>query len=253
MRRPRIIPILLLRKGGLVKSVRFKDLVYIGDPINAVKIFNDLKVDEIVLLDIDAGKENRSIPLDLVREIGEEANMPFSVGGGIGDVDTIKELVQAGAERVILNSHAIKNFDFVKEVSSRFGSSTTVVCIDYKRNLLGRKQVFINGGSQKTDMNPLQAASLAELSGAGEVIIQCIDKDGTMAGFDFETIEQINRTLTIPVVALGGAGKIGDFENLYKRSPVNAFAAGSFFVFQGKHRGVLIQYPSPSSYNFNQE
>ncbi len=250
MRRPRIIPILLLSKGGLVKSRRFKDYVYIGDPINAVRIFNDLRVDEIVLLDIDAGKENRSISLDLIHEIGEEANMPFSVGGGIRDVETIKNIIQAGAERVILNSHAIKDFGIVKESSSRFGSSTIVVCIDYKKTLLGKKQVFVDGGSRKTGLTPLEAALLAESHGAGEVIIQSIDSDGTMAGFDRDTIEQINRTLTIPVVALGGAGNSGDFESLYQITPVNAIAAGSFFVFQGKHRGVLIRYPAPSSYNF---
>jgi cyclase len=250
MKRPRIIPVLLLHKGGLVKSVKFKDHVYIGDPINAVRIYNDLNVDEIALLDIDAAKENRSISVDLIREIGEEANMPFSVGGGIGDVDTIKHIIQAGAERVILNTHAVNNVSFIQEASDAFGASTIVVCIDYKKSFFGGNQVYIKGAAQKTGMQPIEAAKLAEANGAGEVILQSVDRDGTMAGFDLETIEQVNRELTIPVVALGGAGQLSDFENLYKTTGINGIAGGSFFVFQGKHRGVLIRYPPIKSYTF---
>jgi len=250
MKRPRIIPVLLLHKGGLVKSVKFKDHVYVGDPINAVKIYNDLNVDEIALLDIDAAKENRSISVDLIREIGEEANMPFSVGGGIGDVETIKQCIQAGAERVILNTHALNNLQFVKEASDAFGASTIVVCIDYKKSFFGKDQVYIKGATQKTGMDPADAAKLVEAHGAGEVILQSVDRDGTMKGFDLDTVERVNRTLTIPVVALGGAGEMSDFENLYKTTSINGIAAGSFFVFQGKHRGVLIRYPPIKSYNF---
>ena len=134
MYRPRIIPVLLLHKNGLVKTVNFGKSTYIGDPINAVKIFNDLKVDELVLLDIDATKENRSISIDLIKEIGEEANMPFSVGGGIKDIETIKKITSAGAERVILSSYALENIDFIKQAAENFGSSTICVCIDYKKN-----------------------------------------------------------------------------------------------------------------------
>lgn len=250
MKRPRIIPVLLLHKGGLVKSVKFKDHIYIGDPINAVRIYNDLMVDEIILLDIDASEENRSISVDLVKEIGEEANMPFSVGGGISTINQIKQIIQVGAERVIMNTHALNNMNFIKDASDAFGSSTIVVCIDYKKNFFGKNQVYIKGGSQKTAMEPFEAATLAQDHGAGEVILQSMDRDGSMAGFDVETIENINRSLTIPVVGLGGAGQIRDFENLYKRTCINAMAAGSFFVFQGKHRGVLIRYPPIKSYNF---
>ena len=250
MKRPRIIPVLLLRKGGLVKSIKFKDHIYIGDPINAVRVFNDLGVDEIALLDIDATKENRSIPIELIKEIGEEANMPFSVGGGIRDLNTIKEIIQAGAERVILNSYAVTQPRFITEASDAFGGSTIVVCIDYKKNFFGKNEVYVRGGSQKAGTNLLDTARLAELHGAGEVILQSIDKDGTMKGFDLESIYLVNRSLTIPVVGLGGGGSISDFEKLYKKAPVNGIASGSFFVFQGKHRGVLIRYPAIDQYDF---
>jgi cyclase len=223
----------------------------VGDPINAVRIYNDLRVDEIALLDIDASKENRSISIDLIKEIGEEANMPFSVGGGIRDTDTIKRIIQAGAERVILNTNALNDPQFIQESSDAFGASTIVVCVDYKKTFFGKNLVYTRGGSQKTTLGPLEAAILAESNGAGEVILQSIDKDGTMSGFDIETIEAVNTSLSIPVVALGGAGQISDFENLYRQTSINGIAAGSFFVFQGKHRGVLIRYPPISHYNFN--
>lgn len=241
---------MLLHKGGLVKTIQFKSHIYVGDPINAVRIYNDLRVDEIALLDIDASKENRTIPIDLIKEIGEEANMPFSVGGGIRDIDTIKQIIQAGAERVILNTNALKDPQFIKEASDAFGASTIVVCVDYKKNFFGKTLVYSRGGSQKTALGPLETALLAESHGAGEVILQSIDRDGTMSGFDIETIESVNAALTIPVVALGGAGQISDFEDLYRRTSINGIAAGSFFVFQGKQRGVLIRYPAVKDYNF---
>lgn len=250
MKRPRIIPVLLINSSGVVKSIKFKDFTYIGDPINAVRIFNDLKVDELVLLDIDASKENRSISIDLVREIGEEANMPFSVGGGINSLETIRALTKAGAEKVILNTAALNNPNFIREAAENFGSSTISVAIDYRKKLFRGNVATTLNGTKKTDFSPLAAALLAQENGAGEVILQSIDRDGTMDGFDIETIQKVNEAVTIPVVALGGAGSQQDFENLYKQVAVNAIAAGSCFVFQGKLRGVLIQYPTINSYNF---
>lgn len=253
MKRPRIIPVLLLQNGGLVKSIGFRDHIYIGDPINAVRIYNDLRVDEIILLDIDASLEDRTLSIDLVREVGEEANMPFSVGGGIDSVEKIRGLIQAGAERVILNSFAITHPDLIKRASEEFGSSTISVCIDYKRGFFGSTRVYIKGGTKKTALEPMQAAELAELNGAGEVILQSIDRDGTMSGYDIEMIRTINRRLTIPVVGLGGAGKQSDVEVLFRETKLNAAAAGSLFVFQGNNRGVLIRYPPIASYNFDSE
>lgn len=252
MKRPRIIPVLLLNSSGIVKTINFKNPTYIGDPINAVRIFNDLQVDELVLLDIDATKENRSISIELVKEIGEEANMPFSVGGGIMDIETIQKVIQSGAERVVLGSAAFKNPSFIQEAANNFGSSTISVCIDYKKNLFGKEVVMIENGKTKTQYSPIEAAKMAAKNGAGEVILQSIDKDGTMSGFDVKTLQTINETITIPLVALGGAGTVQDFENIFKQTPTNALAAGSFFVFQGKLRGVLIQYPPINKYKFTE-
>lgn len=250
MKRPRIIPVLLLQNGGIVKTTQFKKPIYIGDPINAVRIFNDLKVDELILLDIDATNENRTISIDLVKEIGEEANMPFSIGGGIKDISTIQQIIQAGAERVVLNTVAFENPDFVRQAVATFGSSTISVCIDYKKNLLGKQQVYCKNGNKKTHLTPLEAAKMVQELGAGEVVLQSIDRDGTMNGFDLTTLQSVNQQLTIPLVALGGAGTTEDVSKLYQQVPINGIACGSLFVFQGEMRGVLIQYPSIGQYGF---
>jgi len=250
MKRPRVIPVLLLQKDGLVKSVRFKNHNYIGDPINAVRIFNDLGVDELILLDIDASKEGRSISTELVREIGEEANMPFSVGGGIDTIARIREIVMAGAERVILNSSALKNPEIIREASSAFGTSTIVVCIDYKKNFFGKPKLYSHSGIRFTNIGPVEAAKMAESYGAGEVVLQSVDNDGRMSGFDTETIDLVNRSITVPLVALGGAGKVSDFTELFHATGINGIAAGSFFVYQGDTKGVLIRYPQIHSYCF---
>ena len=250
MFRPRVIPVLLLHNKGLVKTVNFDKSTYIGDPMNAVKIFNDLKVDEIVLLDIDATKENRSISIDLVKEIGEEANMPFSVGGGVKDLETIQKLTSAGAERVVLSSFAIENPDFVKEAADYFGASTICVCINYKKNIWGKLNVYTRSGKRNIRKEVETVAVEMQNAGVGEVIIQSIDKDGTMLGYDLEVIKRISNAVSIPVIALGGAGSITDIEKGYKYAYANGLAAGSFFVFKGQHRGVLIQYPAIEEYNF---
>ena len=165
MFRPRVIPILLLKGQGLVKSVNFKNYRYIGDPINAVKIFNDLKADELVFLDILASKEKRTVSLDFVRNVGDEANMPFAVGGGIRTIQNIKEIINAGAEKVIINTYAIENPDFIKEASDIFGSSTIVVSIDVKKKLLGKQQVYSLGGRKASSLNPISFAKLMEKKG----------------------------------------------------------------------------------------
>jgi len=252
MYRPRVIPVLLLHNNGLVKTINFSNNHYIGDPINAVKIFNDLKVDEIVLLDIEATKANRTISIDLVREIGEEANMPFSVGGGIKDVNTIKELTKAGAERVILSSYAIENPSFVAEAAANFGASTICVCLDYKKKWGRKYNVYTNSGKKNSKKDLLSLALKMQKLGAGEIIVQSIDRDGIMKGYDIDFIKKISSHLTIPVVALGGVGSISDIEDGYKLGHANGLAAGSFFVFKGKHRGVLIQYPEIKNYNFKE-
>lgn len=251
MYRPRIIPVLLLKGNILVKSICFKKYNYIGDPINAVKIFNDLKADELVFLDIEATKGNRLISLDFVKEIGEEANMPFGVGGGIKTLDDIQKIISAGAEKVIICSHAAENPDFIRQASDTFGSSTIVVCIDVKKKLFGGVQTWTQSGSKSSGFSPVDFAKLMEEKGAGEIIIQSIEKDGMMEGYDLELIRQISEAVTIPVTALGGAGTLNDLALARNEGKANGLAAGSLFIYQSKKRGVLINYPEKSEVQFN--
>ncbi len=242
--RPRVIPTLLLKDRGLVKSVKFRDHKYIGDPINAVKIFNDLKADELIFLDIMATKENRTISLDFVRQVGDEANMPFAVGGGIRTNKQIKEIINAGAEKVVINSYAIQNPNFIKLASDEFGSSTIVVSIDVKKNFWGKKVVFGSAGSKSTGLQPIEWAKKMEEKGAGEIIINSIEHDGLMTGYDLSLINEIAEAVDIPVVALGGAGNTKDFKLAVSNGYVSAVAAGSLFVFHGPRKAVLINYPN---------
>jgi cyclase len=251
MFRPRIIPVLLLKNSALVKSIQFKDHKYIGDPINAVRILNLLKADEIMFLDIEASKNNRLISLDFVKNVGEEAYMPFAVGGGIKSIKGIKDIINAGAEKVVINTHAAQNPDFVKKASEIFGSSTIVVCIDVKKKLFRGQRTWILGGSRSTAFSPVEFAKIMEENGAGELIIQSIEKDGTMEGYDIELVKSVSTSVNIPVVALGGAGKKEDLIETYQKGYANALAAGSLFVYQSKKRGVLINYPDKNEVIFN--
>lgn len=243
MFRPRVIPILLLKGLGLVKSVQFKDYRYIGDPINAVKIFNDLKADELVFLDIMASKERRSISLDFVRNVGDEANMPFAVGGGIKSIKEIKEIINAGAEKVIINSYAVENPNFIQLAADEFGSSTIVVSLDVKKKFLGKQQLYTIGGTKATGINPIKFAVEMQEQGAGEIIVNSIEKDGSMQGFDLDLIEKVSKAVDIPVVAAGGAGQLSDFTKAVQHY-ASAVSAGSMFVYHGARRAVLINYPN---------
>jgi cyclase len=243
MYRPRVIPALLLKGNELVKTVQFSKPNYIGDPINAVHLFNSMKADELVFLDINATKENRNVDLELIRHVGEEADMPFAVGGGIKSLEDIQLLIAAGAEKVILGTIAGERPEFVREASDRFGSSTIAVCIDVKRTLLGKLKVWIKNGKESIPYNPIAFAQLMEEMGAGELIVQSIDRDGTMKGYDIPLIESISSAVHIPIVALGGAGSIQDLKLAAESCPINGLAAGSLFVYQGSKKGVLINYP----------
>lgn len=243
MYRPRIIPVLLLKNKGLVKTIKFKNERYIGDPINAVKIFNDLHADELVFLDILASKENRTISVDFIKKVGEEANMPFSVGGGINSISQIKNILAAGAEKVILNTVLGENPAFAKIASKQFGSSTIAACIDVKKNLLGKEKVFIFSGSKVLKYNPVEYAKLLEENGVGEIIIQSMEHDGMMNGYNIELIYKISSEVTVPVVALGGASSIYDMKTVIKNTYCSAVAAGSMFVYHGPRKAVLINMP----------
>jgi imidazole glycerol-phosphate synthase subunit HisF len=244
MFRPRVIPVLLLKGQGLVKSIHFKNHRYIGDPINAVRIFNDLKADELVFLDILATKEKRIVSLDFVKNIGEEANMPFAVGGGIRSLAHIRDILHAGAEKVVINTEAVLNPGFIKQASNAFGTSTISVCIDVKKKLLGTEQCWIIAGSKSTGKSPVEFAKEMEQLGAGELIIQSIEYDGNMRGYDISLIKKISEAVTIPVVALGGAGSTNDFKKATADGYASAVAAGSMFVYHGPRNAILINYPT---------
>jgi cyclase len=243
MFRPRVIPVLLLKNKGLVKSTWFKDHRYIGDPINAVKIFNDLKADELVFLDILASKEGRVISLDFVRKVGEEANMPFAVGGGIASIGQIRSIISAGAEKVVINTQA-HNMRFIREAADTFGSSTIVVCLDVKKKFMGKTQTYIMSGEKPTGHDPVSFARIMQEHGVGELIVQSVEKDGTMQGYDINLIKSVAKAVTIPVVALGGAGNLANMKQAYSEAFASGLGAGSMFVYHGARKGILVNYPS---------
>ena len=243
MLRTRVIPCLLLRNLGLAKTVRFKDPKYVGDPINAIRIFNEKEVDELIVLDILASREGRRPPLKTVAEIASECFMPVCYGGGIRSVDDMAELFSIGIEKVSINSTAVTDPGLVRDAAERFGSQSVVVSIDVKKNFFGKYRVCAMGGQNVTDFDPVTFATRMEEMGAGEILLNSIDRDGTMAGYDTELIRRVSAAVSIPVIACGGAGKVSDFVDAVKKGGASAVAAGSMFVFHGKHRAVLISYP----------
>jgi cyclase len=246
MKIKRIIPCLLLRNNGLVKTVKFRESTYIGDPINTVKIFNEKEVDEIFFLDIDATRLKKEPPYELIRNIASECFMPFAYGGGIHSLQQIERIIKSGSEKVIINSSAYLDKDFLREAVRQFGSSTIAVSIDVKKEFLKGNVIYIKGGTQSTGKNPVEYAKRIEEAGAGEILINSIDRDGMMEGYDLELIKSVTGSVRIPIIACGGAGSLKDFSLAVKQGGASAVAAGSFFVFHGKRRAVLITYPSYS-------
>lgn len=246
MKIKRIIPCLLLRNNGLVKTVKFKESTYIGDPINTVKIFNEKEVDEIFFLDIDATRLKKEPPYDLIQNIASECFMPFAYGGGIHSLLQIERIIKSGAEKIIINTQAFLGKNFLKEAVQQFGSSTIAVSIDVKKEFLKGNIVYVKGGTQSTGLNPVDYAREIENAGAGEILINSIDRDGVMEGYDIELIKSISGSIKIPIIACGGAGRLNDFSQAVKQGGASAAAAGSFFIFHGKRRAVLITYPSYS-------
>lgn len=247
--RPRIIPCLLLKGDGLVKTIKFKNEKYIGDPINAIRIFNEKKADELIFLDIDATKEKRLPSIDLISKISDECFMPFSVGGGIRKIEQIKDIIKTGAEKVIINSYAVENPDFITHAANYFGSQSIVVSIDVKKSFMGGYNVFTSSGQKNTGIKPVEHARMMEAKGAGEIFLNSIDKDGTMEGYDIKLLKEVSQAVNIPVIACGGAGNVKDFERAVYEAGVSAVSAGSYFVFYGKHRAVLINFPKKEEIN----
>ena len=243
MFRPRVIPVLLLKNKGLVKTIKFKNPSYIGDPINAVRIFNDLEVDELVFLDIVAAHENRTISVDLVKEIGDEAYMPFAVGGGIKNVEQAVALINAGAEKVVLNTVFWEKPYVVSQIAKTLGNQSVVVSLDINKTWLGKYRLFVKSGTIGTTLDPLTAAKKAEDLGAGEIILNYIPYDSSMNGYNLEMIEQVAQRVNIPVIAGCGAGNLNHFKHAID-SGAHAVAAGSMFVYHGTRRAVLVNYPT---------
>lgn len=235
---------MLLRGNGLVKTIKFKTPIYVGDPINAVKIFNEKEVDELILLDILATVEKKKPRIPLISAIAGECFMPLCYGGGIQSLDDIRQILGIGVEKVSINTYAVENPDFIKSAAETFGSQSIVVAIDVRQISPGGYEVFTYGGKRSTKLDPVRVAiEMAEM-GAGEIFLNSIDRDGTMQGYDIGLIKKVAEAVSIPVIASGGAGKLSDFDEAVRRGGAVAVAAGSLFVFHGKHRAVLINYPS---------
>jgi cyclase len=230
-----------------VKTVRFEDARYIGDPINAVRIFNEKEVDELIFLDIGASARGMGPNLELLANIASEAFMPFAYGGGVRSCEDAQALFAIGIEKVVLNSGALRRPDLIGEIARAAGSQSVVVCVDVRRSWLGRYEVVTSEGRRrKTGLDAVAWARRATELGAGEVVVQSVDRDGTMQGYDLELLGRVAAAVNVPVVALGGASGLSDMRRAVEEAHVSAVAAGSLFVFHGKHRAVLITYPSPA-------
>ena len=243
MRRIRVIPVLLLKDQKLVKSVKFRNHTYIGDPMNAVRIFNEKEIDEIIILDIDASREGRGPDITRIREIAEEAFIPLAYGGGIDSIDQVGKIFHNGVEKVIFNTRAIHNPELITETARMVGSQSVVVSIDIKKDWLGRTSVWEANGSKKTALDPVTFAKKMVDAGAGEIFLNDIDRDGTFSGYNTAFIGAVSRAVSVPVIACGGAGSLEDFVQAVEAG-ASAVAAGSMFVFQRPHKAVLISYPA---------
>lgn len=245
MHRARIVPVLLLKGHGLVKSQKFTDYGYIGDPMNAIRIFNEKETDELVLLDIMASKEGRGPDMEYIEKLAEECFMPLAYGGGITTIDHMHELFRLGIEKVILNSAALEDLNIVSEAASLFGRQSVVVSIDYKSALIGGKKIYSHAKKKSAFKNPAEFAKAAEAAGCGEIMLHHVDRDGTQKGFDIDFCRQIAKTVAVPVIACGGGGTLDHFRSALLDGEASAAAGGSFFVYRGKHKAVLITYPKP--------
>ena len=240
----RVIPCLLLSGRGLVKTVRFKDAKYVGDPRNAVKIFNEKEVDELVVIDIMATRSGTRPSFDLIREIVSEAFMPMAYGGGLRSIEDVRVLLQIGIEKAVVSAAAVDDPTFVSALADAFGSQSVVICLDVMKTRLGRYELTTHGGTKKAAQDPIRFAAEMERRGAGEIIVNSVDRDGTMSGYDVDLIRAVSSAVNIPVIACGGAGRLEDFREAVRSGGASGVAAGSLFVYHGKHRAVLISYPS---------
>jgi cyclase len=239
----RVMPCLLLRNRALVKTIRFEKPSYVGDPINTVRIYNELEVDELIFLDITATVDDKRPQLELIQEIAGECFMPFAYGGGVRTIDEMAAIFASGAEKVAVNSEAVDNPALIETAAARFGSQAIVASIDARKGRLRGYSVHTRGGRKDAKVDPVTHARNVERLGAGEILLTSIDRDGTMEGYDLDLVREVSAAVRIPVVACGGAGSVADFAAA-KRSGASAVAAGSLVVYQGRNRSVLINFPS---------
>lgn len=244
MLRPRIIPCLLVHNRGLVKTVNFKNPKYVGDPINAVKIFNEKEVDELIVVDIDATVLGREPDFTMIKNLAAECRMPLCYGGGVKSVNQAKMIINLGAEKVAISSAAIDNPKLVSEIAEAVGRQSVIVILDVKeKGLFGQYELFTHNGTISTGKNPRDFAIEIEKLGVGEIVINSIDNDGMMEGYDMKLIQSIREAVSVPITALGGAGNLNDIKNLINKFGIMGAAAGSLFVFKGVYKAVLINYP----------
>lgn len=241
--KPRVIPTLLIEDGDLVKTVKFRKRTYIGDPINAVRIFNEEEVDELCLLDISSHR-NHCINFDLLENIASEAFMPLSYGGGIISMEDAIKLFRIGFEKIILNTALFDNPEFVREAVSYAGSQSIVASVDYKKTLFGKQECFVDCGTRSTKSDVARYIRNIEELGVGEILLNSIENDGMMKGYDIDTIRSVTSITNLPVICVGGAGGLEDMKKALKEGRAHAMAAGSMFVFYGPRRAVLINYPT---------
>jgi cyclase len=248
MLRPRIIPCLLIHNGGLVKTVEFKDPKYVGDPLNAVRIFNEKGVDELMVVDIDASRMGRAPDERVIASLAAECRMPLCYGGGVKTVEQLERLIGLGVEKVAIASAAVEDPDLITRAAARVGSQSVVVVIDVKTaGLRRRREVLTLNATKRTGLDPVAFARQVEELGAGEVVLNSVDRDGKMEGYDIALVDSVREATRLPLTTLGGAGSLKDIEALVRRYPIIGAAAGSLFVFKGKYRAVLINYPSQST------
>lgn len=244
MLRSRVIPCLLVRNKGLVKTVQFKDGKYVGDPINAVKIFNEKEVDELIVLDIDATVKGHEPDFEMIKNIANESRMPLCYGGGVKTVDHVKKIISLGAEKVAISSIVFKDSNMVKNMVNAVGTQSVIAVLDVKKKgLFGKYQVFTHNGKKSAGKDPITVAEELQKMGVGEIVINSIDNDGMMQGFDQKLIKQVRNAIDIPMTVLGGAGLLDHIRTLIKEYKTIGVAAGSLFVFKGKYKAVLINYP----------
>lgn len=243
MLQTRVIPCLLKHNQALVKTIKFKDFHYIGDPVNTIQIFNNLEVDELVLLDILATKKKDKPDFDLIKKVASECFMPLSYGGGVRSLGDMKRIFSLGVEKIIICSYALENPDFIKKAAAVFGSQSVVVAIDVKKNIWGKYEVYGKSGTEDYKYDPIEFAKLMQDNGAGEILLNSIDCDGTMKGFDLNLIKAVSGVIDIPLIACGGAGEIRDI-GLSVKSGASAVALGSLVVYLTQDtNSVLINFP----------